>query len=191
MIVVARTIEVRRHRRMKKNAVLLTVVLAKLQAGDFRDGIRLVRRLKRARQKRVLPHRLGSVLGINTGTAEKQEPLRAVAIGGVDRIGGNLEIFVNELSGIRFVGVNPPYPCRGHDHQFRLLLVKKTLHGSLRSQVEFGVSPHHETLATSGLETFDESRPDHPAVARDVDRARAHGCSGAFVARYSLKPASC
>ena len=56
--VVVRAVEVGRHRRDEVRAVLPPVGLAQLDPGDLGDRVRLVGRLERAGQQRLLGHRL-------------------------------------------------------------------------------------------------------------------------------------
>lgn len=59
-------------RRMIKQAVLGTVMLAELEPGNLGDGIRLVGRLQRAGQETFLRHRLRRVLRVDAEEPRKR-----------------------------------------------------------------------------------------------------------------------
>ena len=65
--IVARTIQIRRHHTAIVDTMLSVIAFAQLDPGNLRDRIGLVRRLQRAGQKRVFPHRLGCFARIDAG----------------------------------------------------------------------------------------------------------------------------
>ena len=67
MIIVARPVEIGRHHRDEVGAELPPVGLGKLDARDLRHGVPFVRRLERARQQKILRHRLRRVARENAG----------------------------------------------------------------------------------------------------------------------------
>lgn len=82
---------------MVEHAVLLAVVLRELEAGDLRDGVRLVRGLERPRQQAFLGHRLRSVLRVDAGAPEEEHALHAGRVGPVDAIGRDREVIVEKF----------------------------------------------------------------------------------------------
>src|SRR6478672_10748044 len=71
MEVIARTVEIGRHRRYEITPMLATISLTKFDAGNFCDGVRFVCRLQKSRQQGVFGNWLGSFPRINAGRAEE------------------------------------------------------------------------------------------------------------------------
>ena len=65
VVVIAGTVEVGRHDATVVTAILPVVAFAKLDTGDFSDGVRLIGGLQRTGKQRILGHWLGRELGID------------------------------------------------------------------------------------------------------------------------------
>src|SRR4051794_25759611 len=68
-------------------------ILGELNAGNLRERICLIRRLKRACQKIFLFHRLRAFAWINAGTTQEEELSRAH----VQRLGDNIVLYLEIL----------------------------------------------------------------------------------------------
>ena len=193
--VVARAIKVRRHDRAVVAPVLPVVALAQLDARDLGDGVGLVGGLERARQQRVLGHRLGGELGVDAGRAEEQEPLHPRQVGGVDHVRLDHQVLVEELGGIGVVGVDAPHLRRGQDHHVGLRLGEEGAHRALVGQVQLRAAagedlrlgePHRAQAAM-------DRRAHHAAMAGEEDAGLGQGAHGSDLPGWgsSVATAAC
>src|SRR5215813_14426857 len=106
MKIVAGTVKIGRHRRYEVAAMLATVGLTKLDAGDLGDRIGFVGWLQRSRQQRRLGDRLGSFTRIDARRAEEQKFFDARAVRSMDDVGFNEEIVIEKVGGKSVVGVH-------------------------------------------------------------------------------------
>ena len=104
--IVARSVEIARHKRDVVAAVLLAVGLTQLDAGDFGHRVPFVGRLQWAGQQRVFLDRLRRKLGIDARRAEKQQTIDAGEMGRVNDIGLDRQIVVDEIGGKHVIGVD-------------------------------------------------------------------------------------
>lgn len=78
MVIVARPVKIGRHDATIVNAfgsaILPIIALAQFDPCDFRNRIGFVGRLQRARQQRILPHRLRRKLWVDAARSEEQQP---------------------------------------------------------------------------------------------------------------------
>ena len=91
---------------------MFVVRLAHFDAGNFRHGVRLVRRLQLTVEQVLFLDRLRSELGIDARAAEETELLYIVQVGRVNDVVLNLQIVEDEFGGICAVGMNPSDFCR-------------------------------------------------------------------------------
>ena len=175
VVVVARTVEVRRHRRVEEDAVLLAVVLAELQSRDLRDRVGLVRRLQRTREEAVLRHRLGRVLGVDARAAEEEDAGDPGGPGPVDRAGRDRQVLVQEVRGEGAVGVDAAHLGRGDDGDVGLLGREECRDGRLARQVQLLPVPQEELRPGLLLQPAHERRTHHPVVASDEDLCHGRG----------------
>ena len=73
MIIVAWTVEIGRHRRVVEEPVLLAIVLAKFEAGNFRDGIGFVGWFEFAGEQTRFGHWLRRVFRIDARASEIEQ----------------------------------------------------------------------------------------------------------------------
>jgi len=164
--VVPGTVEVGGHGRDEVRAVLPVVGLRHQDAGDLRDGVGVVGGLEGPGEQVLFLHRLGSVLGIDAGAAEKQELLDAVPIGGVDDVRLDLKIDPDEVRRVRLVGVDAPHLRRGQDHVGRLRLGEEALRGHGVRQVQRGDIPAQHVAVATLVESSHDRRAHEPRVTR-------------------------
>src|SRR6266511_1612884 len=99
MKIVAGAIKIGRHRRYEVAAVLATVALTKLDAGDLGNRIGFVGRLQRSRQQRLLGDRLGSFARIDARRAEKPMFFDTRAVRSMDDVRFDEQIVVEKVGG--------------------------------------------------------------------------------------------
>jgi len=99
MEIIARSVEIRRHRRVEQHAVLLTVELAHFQPGNFGQRVGFVGRFERARQQAIFLQRLGRHRRVDASTAQEQEPFDIMLVSGVDGMRGHSQVIVNKFCG--------------------------------------------------------------------------------------------
>ena len=169
MIIVAAPVEIGRHHADEVGAVLAAIGLDHLDAGDLGDRIGLVGRLQRPRQHRILAQRLRRQLGIDAGRAEEHQLLGAVDVGGVDDVGRDREIVVEEFGAQRVVGDDAADLGRRQEDRLRAFGGKPSVHRGLIAQID---------LAARRRQQFDvflrqpahQRGADHAAMAGDEDR---------------------
>ena len=139
VVVVAGAVEVRGHRRDAVTPVLPAIGLAQLDAGDLGDGVPFVGRFQRAGQQRC-PRESAAApcFGIDAGRAEEQQAFDAGLVGGVDDVGLDHQVVVEEIGRERVVGLDPADLCGGHDDDVGPLVRpsrRRTAAWSVRSRV--------------------------------------------------------
>ena len=108
--VVPRAIEVGGHDAAVVAAMLTVIALAELDAGDLGEGVGFVGRLQGAGEQGLLRHGLGCALGVDAGGAEEQQLLHPMLMGGVDQVGLDHQVLVDEVGRIGIVGVDATDP---------------------------------------------------------------------------------
>lgn len=166
--VVARAVQVRRHRRDVRGPVLLAVRLDLDDAGDLREGVGLVGRLQRAGQQGVLADRLRGQLRVDAGGTQEQQSAHAGRMGTTDHAELDLEVLLQELHRVRAVGHDPADLGGGQHHGVRadVLQVRRGRGGV--AQVEVGTTPGQHLMAVGGEPPGDRGSHE-AAVARDED----------------------
>ena len=92
----------------------------------------------------MLGNGLRSEFGVNARRAQEQELLDAMAVGGVDDVGLDLEVDGDEIRRIRVVGVDSADLRGGEDHESRPLGGEERFDVALARQVEIGVGAEDE-----------------------------------------------
>src|SRR6266498_2269469 len=136
--VVPGPIVISRHYRYKISPVLLIIISAKLYRGNLGYGIRFIGRLQTPRQQIFLFHGLGREFRVYAGRPEIKQ---LGTTGGVDDIGGDHNIVINELA---FIGIVRKYAAHLGSAQkdaFGLLIREKFLYIGLSSQVKLLAGP--------------------------------------------------
>lgn len=168
MVVVAWAIEIGGHGGMEENAVLLAVVLAELEAGDFGDGVGFIGGFEGTGEKAVFGHWLGGFTRVDAGAAEEEYPFDAVFEGRMNQVGGNHEVLINEVCGVGAVGVDATDFGGGNHHGIRASVGDEGVHGGLGKQVQFltrgGVELY---LRVAGGDGANQGTTDHASVACD------------------------
>ena len=167
VIVVTRPVQIRRHRTVIHQPVLLPVILTQLQSRNLRHRIRLVRRLQRTRQQTILRHRLRRQPGINTRTPQKQQPTHPSSPTPLNHVQRYRQVVMNEIRRVRAVRVNPTHLRRRHQHHIRPLRLQPSIHRRLIHQIQLAPPrrkhPAHPTLPHRPH----QRRPHHAARPRN------------------------
>jgi hypothetical protein len=165
---VVRAVEVGGHRADPAHAVLAARGLHVQDAGDLRDRVRVVGRLQRAGQQRVLADRLGRVLRVDAGRAEAQQPLHAVLERGVEHVELHPQVVGQEVHRLGRVGEDPADPGGGQHDRARPLPGEEGERLGPFAQVELVPPAADEVGEPGGGEVPPDRRSDEPAVSCDV-----------------------
>ncbi len=188
--VVARTVEVGRHRGDPRQAVLPPNGLDAEDPGDLGDRVRVVGRLEVPGQQRVLGDRLRRQARVDARRPEEQQPLDALLERGVHHVGLDAEVVGEELHRVGVVGEDPADLGRGQHDVARPGVGEEVEDRVPVTQVELGRTQPAQVGEPGRLEPPPDGGPDHAPVSRDVrrgvavERARhevgraAHGVAG-------------
>ncbi len=114
------------------------VALRKLDRGNLRDGIPLVRGLKAARQKAFLADRLLGEFWIDAGGAEIDEFLAAMAVRRLDDIRGNHHVLVKKIARVGVVRENAADMGRREQYNLRAVFREPALGLRLVFEIDLG-----------------------------------------------------
>ncbi len=113
--VVPYAVEVRGHDRYEIRPVLLVEIAAELDGGYLGYGIGLVGRLQYVCQQILFLKGLRRYFRIDAGRPDIQQFRRAIAVGGVDDVGRDGYVVVDELRGVGHVGDYAAHLGRGQE----------------------------------------------------------------------------
>ena len=99
VVVVTRSIKIRRHQTYRIKAMLDAQRLAQLDASGLRNRVPLIRRLQWSSEKRFFLDRLLSEFRVNAATSKKQQPTYTEAPCRFDHIGLDLEVLQQKSAG--------------------------------------------------------------------------------------------
>ena len=154
-------------------AVLLSVGLAELDAGDLGDRIPFVRRLQRSGEQRLLFDRLRGQFRIDAGGTEEQETVDAGQMRGMNDVRFDHQIVVDEIGRERIVGVDAADLCGGQHNRVGTILPQPRLDAGLITQIH-GLAIGLEDFVTALGQTTGDRGPDHALVSGDPDFSRTH-----------------
>jgi hypothetical protein len=146
-------------------AVLAVIAFAQLDAGDLGNRVRLIGRLQRAGQERILAHRLRGHARVDAARAEEQQFLHAVVERRIDDVRLHHQVLVDEIGRIRIVGVDPPDLGGSQVDHLRLFGREERPYSALVGQVEFGPGAGHDVGVALLLERAQDGRANHAAMA--------------------------
>ena len=90
-------------------------------------------------------------------------------MGGLDDVGLNHQVFVDELRRIGVVGVDAAHLGRCEVNLRWLFVLEKGVDRSLIGEIELGVGTGDDVVVTAGLELPHDGRTHHPPVPCNVD----------------------
>ena len=134
--VVSRSIEVTRHNRNVAAAILLSIGLTELDPGNFGDRVPFVRRLQRAGKQRVFPDRLRREFRIDARRPKEYKAIDPSEMSGVNDIGLNCQIVIDEIRRIGIIGINATDLGSGKYDCFGAVLLQPHLDGKLIPQID-------------------------------------------------------
>ena len=164
--VVAGSVEVGGHEADGVEAVLLAVGLAHFDTGDFGDGVPLVGGFEWAGEKRLFADGLRGETGVDAGGAEKGEFGDVVAPGGVDNVGLDGEVVVNEFGGVEGVSEDSTDFGGGEEDEVGAVGGEEVVGLGLVAEVELSVGGGKEAGESCGLQSADEGCADESAGSR-------------------------
>ena len=170
VVVIAGAVQVCGHDGAVVGSVLTVATFAYLDTGDLGDGVRLVGRLQRAGEQRILGDWLRGKARVDTRRAQKEQPSHAGVQRRRDDVVLDGQILENEVGRVGVVGVNASYLGGGQIDLVDALLGEKARRRRLVEQVEFGAGTQHQILITTLCQSAHQRRADHSAMAGDVDR---------------------
>ena len=171
--VVARAIQIRRHRGDEIAAVLATIGLTQPDSGNLGDGVRLVRRLERTAQQILFADRLRAISRIDARAAQVKQTLDAVHPARLRDGGVNHQVVVDELRRARGVGENAADRARDQEDVLGLVRLEPVVHRRLIAQIEL-VSRGAEDIGEPGrIQTAHDRGTDQATMSRDIDRGIA------------------
>ena len=170
--VIVGAVEVRRHDCDVVRAVLEVEALAHLEPCDLSDSIGLVGVLQRSSEEGFFAERLLGLSGIDTGAAEEEEVLYAVAEALSDDVLLYLEVVVDEVSAVGIVRHDPPDVCCCEDYRLRALLIEERTHSDGIREVQLTMGTADEVGVTTLLEVAPDSGAYEPTMPCDIDLGR-------------------
>ena len=136
--------------------MLAGVGLAKLNPGDFGDRIGLIRGLKRPGQERVFRNGLWRKLGINAGTAEKNQFAHLVPVRRANDIVLQGDVFEQKFDRVIIVRLDSADLGRGQDHNAWLLVPKEFRHGRFVGEIQLRAGASNKIRETAVREGAEE-----------------------------------
>jgi hypothetical protein len=112
---------------------------AHLDAGYLGQRVRPVGGLERTSQQILFFDWLRAKLGVDAGRAEKEQAVDIGAVGGVNDVSLNDQVFADEVRGIEIVGENSTDFGRGQDDVIGAFAFEEGAYGHAIGEVELGV----------------------------------------------------
>jgi hypothetical protein len=120
--VVFGTIKVSGYGRNKIAPILLPIGLAESYTGDLGDGVRFTGRLEIASEKVLLPNGLGAFPWVYAGGAQVKEFFNFIKVSGMDHVGVDHYIIIDELRRTVSVGPNTTHGPSYQEDVFRAIV---------------------------------------------------------------------
>ncbi len=169
IVVVAGTVEVRGHGRDEVTAMLTSVGLAELDAGNLGDGVPFVGRLERSGKQVFLLQGLRSELGVDARASEKKQFANAKTSGGVDDVVLDREVPEEKVAGEIVVGLDAADLGCGKKDVLRTLGIEEAVDLSLIREVKFRRTSAEEICEALTLEFSPDCAAGQAVVTSDVN----------------------
>jgi hypothetical protein len=104
--------------------------------------------LERPGKEILFLDRLRAQLGVDTTGAEEEQTINAGAVGGINHVGLNDQVFANEVCRIKIVGENATNFGSGQKDVSGTLLFKEALYGNRIGEVELRARSQQEPIKT-------------------------------------------
>ena len=167
--VVVRPVKVCRHGRDKIRAILARVGLAKLDPGNFGNGIRFVRWLERSAEQGGFRDWLRRMLRINARAAQKKKFAHSAVVRRVNDVVLNAQIIEQKFDGKIRIRFDPAHFCRRENHDGRFFLSEEIPHGLFVCEVQLRAVALDQVAKTPSFEPPDQSAAHQAAMTRDKD----------------------
>jgi hypothetical protein len=165
VVVVVGAVQVGRHDADVLPAVLIVVGITQLDAGDLGDGVGLVGGLQRAGEQVIFFQWLGGQLGVDAAAAQEHQALHARLVRGVDQVGLDHQVLVQELGPVHVVGLDAAHLGCGNVDVIRLLRLDEIMHGALIEQIQLGPAGGNDPGVARRLQAANNGRAHHATVA--------------------------
>jgi hypothetical protein len=139
--------------------------LAKLNAGDLRDGVPFVCGFEWRGQKIFFLQGLRRQLGIDAGTAEEKQLPHTVFVGAVNQVVLDGQVLVEKINGLPAVGQDSAHFRSSNENEFRLFAAVEFPDCGNIQQVQFSSRPPNQTRETTRLKVPPKGAPYQTAVA--------------------------
>ena len=181
MIVVIRSIKIRRHKGNIISAILLVQKLAVFQAADFGQSISFIGLLQLTRQQAAFLHRLRCQAWINAGRAKKFQLLAAIFPGAMNNIHFQNHVVIHKICQCFAVGHDTANLCCSQKNIFRLFFSKEFFYSILSAQIQLFMRACDNICIALTLQLTHNGRANHSAMACDID-------FGIFLHHYERLP---
>src|SRR5437667_811186 len=162
-------VKICRHRRNEIRAILARKCLAKFHAGDFRNRIGFIRRLKWSTQQCALRNRLRREFGIDAGTPKKKKLAHAALVRGGDDVVLDAEILEQEFHGLFVVRLDSSYFRSRENHDLRFFVAEEFRHRFGIAEIKLAPVALEQLVEARRFKAANERAADHPTVTRDKD----------------------
>ena len=137
MVVVVRTVEIRRHYADIIRAVLTVQVFAVFQSGNLRQSVGFIGLFQLGCQQTLFFHGLGGHTRVNARRTQEFQLLAPVLPCRMDHVHLQDHVLVHEVSQGALVRFDAPDFRGGQKDIFRLFFGEETFDGLLMGQIEF------------------------------------------------------
>ena len=169
VVVVVGAVEVGGHRGDVVATVLISIGIAQLDACDFGDGVGFVGGFEGAGEEVFFFEGLRGEFRVDAAGSEEHQLGDAVFFSGVDDVGLDHEVVVEEHAPMGVVGEDPSYFCGSEEDVVGFFVVEEVADGLLIAEVEVGGASCDEVGISFGFKFPEDGRADHAAVAGDID----------------------
>ena len=171
VVVVARPVQIGRHRGQPLGAVLAVVRPAHLDTGDLRQRVRPVGGFQRAGEQVFFPYRLRAIARVDAGTAEKDQALDLRAMRRAADIGFDEQVAHQKIRRVGIVGKDAADFGCSQEHDFRPFLFEESLRGSGVFQIQLRMGARHKVGITLPLQLAHDRAACQAAMAGNINFA--------------------
>jgi hypothetical protein len=169
IVVVPGTVEVCGHGRDEVTAMLTSVGLTELDAGDLGDGVPFVGRLERSGKQVFLLQGLRCELGVDARAPEKEQFANAKTPGGVDDVVLDREVLEKKVAGKIVVGLDAADLGCGKKHVFGTFGIEEAADLRLVGEVKFRRSSAEEICEALTLKLPPDGAAGQAVVTGNID----------------------
>jgi hypothetical protein len=150
---------------------LEVVAFTHFKAGDFSNGVGFVGVLEWGGEEGRFLDWLGGVTGVDAGAAEEEELFDAMGVGGMDDMGLDEEVEVDEGGAVAVIGGDTADMGGSEEDVFGVVEVEEVVDGTGVSEVKILVRAVDEGGVSFAGEVVEDGGADEATVSGDVDEA--------------------